>query len=59
MAVAERADHGEGGEVDAARLQARAGDRGEDEVDHLAARRDDDDAQALAGGRVCTIPIAE
>ena len=48
-ASAECADHREGGEVDAARLEAGAGDGGQDRLDHLAPGGDDDDAQARAG----------
>ena len=44
----QRADHGEGGEVDALGLQAGGAQGGEDALDHLAARRDEQHALAPA-----------
>ena len=49
---AQRADHGEGGEVDAGDGQAGLGRGGDEAVDHLAAHGDDDHAVARAVGRV-------
>ena len=48
----ERADHGEGGEVDALGAQPGAADGEREALDHVAAGRDDDDALARALGRV-------
>ena len=48
----QRADGREGGEVDALGLQARGAQRGEDPLDHLAARRDEQHALPAPGGVV-------
>ena len=45
----QRADHGEGGQVDALGLQAGAVQGGEDALDHLAASGDEQHALAAAG----------
>jgi hypothetical protein len=48
-AAVQRADHREGGEVDALGLEAGRPQSGQDALDHLAACRDEQDAQAPAG----------
>jgi hypothetical protein len=59
VAVVERADHGEGAEVDALGAQAGGAHGRDDLLDHRAARRDEDDAQARALRRVDDAELLE
>ena len=52
LAGVHRADHAEGGEVEALELEAGLADGADDALDHLAADGDDDDAGARPGQRL-------